>query len=211
MPRADKGSRPATGPSAGQRYYAVKSIAETLSYYLRKKAHENNEQGHCRACGGDVIWARKLPEDGGEWHSPLEPHGYALTIIDSTVYRFPTYRRHQCDPKRKQAYAEEQARLADERARREEEHRDWWQDAENPRVQLARLEDKARRDFPCPRCEVGRDANCLNLSKLRRGDRVPNKHPHPERVALLLNEHPEMRPDAWPGLPPASGERPAAQ
>lgn len=104
-------------------------------------------------------------------------------ILDetNTVRKIQTYVLHRCRPDDIRAYAPTRERLQAERqARYEAERQRRTAEAIAGNVFLRRVHELVL-TLPCTRCGVAPEQACLNLVKLKQGEKVPTAQPHAQR------------------------------
>lgn len=136
-------------------------------------------------CGEEIRWAKR-DDDPDRFRPPLEYAGEAFIIDErGAAIQVHTYRPHNCDPDKVEAWLTYQKRLAVLRGDTEGLRELTGMEAHN----AARERDRENTwehalKKPCPRCRALVGVKCHRLDqKFRKtGEMVESKNPHPERI-----------------------------
>lgn len=148
----------------------------------------------CRSCGKTIWWvvSRK-----GRTYPPLVKMGkMVVVVLDGVAHTAPAYERHVCEEADIRAYnaylAEEAEKAAAEATRRAEEKEENYRRRQERAERWAEIHEQAERfreaswrlglQHACPKCHEPVGEPCMNLTKLRKGERVPTKNLHDERI-----------------------------
>lgn len=141
-----------------------------------------------KQCGEQIRWARR-DDDSTKWLPPLEFAGQAYIFgEDDAAILVNTYRPHNCDPDKVEAWQEYKARLAEIEARQVETPSPIpsgmtdWEIAKQRREEEV-WEDALKRK--CPKCDAKKGVKCHKLDHKFKatGELVETKMPHSERIA----------------------------